>query len=231
MEEVRAKNIQITKQGGQFSVLGQEFSTGLLGRFNIDNALAAITVGLSQGIDLRKIAIGIAAVRNIPGHLEFISNKKNLKIIVDYAFEPVALSKMYETLRLHQVIQPTNKIIHVLGSAGGGRDKSRRSKLGVIAGQNADRVIIANEDPYGENPQEIINQVAQGAVQAGKTLGQNLFKILDRRAAIKKALQLAQPGDLVLITGKGCEQAIVGPNNQKIPWDDRVVVREELGKI
>ena len=100
-----------------------------------------------------------------------------------------------------------------------------------MAGKTADIVVVTNEDPYDDDPQEIIDDVAKGALEAGKILGRNLFKILDRRAAIHKALTLAQPGDLVLLTGKGAEQAMVVAGGKKIKWDEREVVREELGKI
>jgi len=92
-------------------------------------------------------------------------------------------------------------------------------------------VIVTNEDPYDEDPQAIIDAVAAGAEGVGKKLDVDLFKIIDRREAIHYALQRAGKNDVVLITGKGCEQAIVVKNNRKIPWDDRTVVREELVKI
>jgi len=90
-------------------------------------------------------------------------------------------------------------------------------------------VIVSNEDPYDENPLDIINQVASGAKSAGKIEGESLFRILDRREAIKKALSLvSNKNDLVLITGKGSEQAICLKNGQKEFWDDRLVLREEI---
>ncbi len=126
---------------------------------------------------------------------------------------------------------PHKKIIHVLGSAGGGRDIARRPKLGQIAGQLADFVIITNEDPYDDDPKLIIDQVAVGAEHAGKILDTNLFTILDRREAIAKALSLASKDDIVLITGKGSEQAICLAAGRLLPWDDRKVAKEELAKI
>jgi UDP-N-acetylmuramoyl-L-alanyl-D-glutamate--2,6-diaminopimelate ligase len=199
----------------------------LLGDFSAVNALTAVGVGLSQGLSLAQIKIGLEKIKGIAGRLEMINVGQNFSTVVDYAFEPKALAKLYEIVKL----LPHHKIIHVLGSAGGGRDRARRPILGEIAGQNADYVIITNEDPYDEDPLTIIGAVADGAAEAGKKQNINLFKILDRREAIKKALKLATEGDIVLITGKGSEQAICAANNQKIPWDDRVVTREELQKI
>ncbi len=95
-----------------------------------------------------------------------------------------------------------------------------------MAGEFADIVIVTNEDPYDDDPQEIIDNVSSGAIQAGKELNQSLYKILDRKQAIHKAMSLAQTNDLVLITGKGAEQFICSKNGQQIPHDDRQVVKE-----
>ena len=100
----------------------------------------------------------------------------------------------------------------------------------MVAGNNADYVIVTNEDPCDDDPQIIIDQVAYGAEKEGKTKDKNLFKILDRREGIKKALDLAEAEDIVLITGKGSEQAICVANGEKITWDDRAVARGLLSK-
>jgi len=122
-------------------------------------------------------------------------------------------------------------MIHVLGSAGGGRDVARRPILGKIAGQEAQVVIVTDEDPYDDDPQIIVDQVSLGAEKAGKVLNEDLFKIMDRRLAIAKALSLAKDGDIVLVTGKGSEQAICVKGGKKLTWDDRATVREELRKL
>jgi len=199
----------------------------LLGDFSAVNSMTAVGVGLSQGLSLTQIKTGLEKIKGIMGRLEMINAGQNFSVVVDYAFEPKAVAKLYETVKL----LPHNKIIHVLGSAGGGRDRSRRPVLGQLAGENADYVVITNEDPYDEDPMVIISEVAFGAEKAGKKANINLFKILDRQEAIKKALKLAKEGDIVLITGKGSEQAICGANGQKISWDDRTAAREELAKI
>jgi UDP-N-acetylmuramoyl-L-alanyl-D-glutamate--2,6-diaminopimelate ligase len=137
------------------------------------------------------------------------------------------MKNLYETIK----VIPHGRIIHLLGSCGGGRDRDRRPVLGKMAAEQADYVIITNEDPYDEDPRAIMDQVAAGAVVAGKRPGVDLLEIENRREAIAKALTLAQTGDLVLITGKGAEQYICLANGKKIPWDDRRIVREELSKI
>jgi UDP-N-acetylmuramoyl-L-alanyl-D-glutamate--2,6-diaminopimelate ligase len=199
----------------------------LLGDFNAVNAMNAALVGLGQGLSLAQVKSGLESVTCLTGKLERVDLGQDFKIIVDYSFEPRAMKKMYETVS----IIPHNKIIHLLGSCGGGRDQSRRPILGGIAGEKADYVIVTNEDPYDEDPQLIIDQVAAGVLSAGKKQSYNLFEIPDRREAINKALSLAEAGDLVLITGKGAEQYICLANGKKIPWDDRRIVREELAKI
>jgi len=171
-----------------------------------------------------KIIDAISKLKPLPGRLEFITNNLNFKILVDYSFEPKALEKLYETIDDIGY----KRLIHVLGSTGGGRDKARRLILGKMAGEKADIVIITNEDPYDENPQKIIDDIGMGLADIEQNKRKKVFKILDRRAAIIKALSLAQKNDLVLITGKGAEQAICIAKGKKIPWDDRTVIREEL---
>lgn len=227
IQEIIAENIQTIENGTSFVAEDKEIYLSLLGEFNVSNAMTGVAVGLSQGIDIKKIKAGLESVKNLPGRLEKINEGQNFTVIVDYAFEPNAVAKLYEVTSL----MPHQKIIHVLGSAGGGRDISRRPVLGKLAGENADYVIITNEDPYNDDPYVIIEQVAIGAEKLGKVLNKNLFKILDRRVAIAKALNLADIGDIVLITGKGCEQAICMADGKKISWDDRKVTEEELKKI
>jgi len=148
--------------------------------------------------------------------------------LIDYAHTPDALQKIYETL----IPVKKGNLIHVFGACGD-RDRSKRPIMGALAGRYADYVILTNEDPYTEDPKKIIQEIAKGVYrgrergQVGKKEGENFWKILDRREAIKKALSLAKKDDVVLITGKGAEQAIV-VGDKKIPWDDRKVTRELL---
>ncbi|MFA4872000.1 MAG: UDP-N-acetylmuramoyl-L-alanyl-D-glutamate--2,6-diaminopimelate ligase [Patescibacteria group bacterium] len=225
---VAANEIRFRPDGVSFSVDEVDFSLNLLGKFNIYNALAAITVAMSQGVPLATCRLALEKIKGIPGRMEFIDEGQNFKVLIDYAPEPEGLKQLYQTIKDHKISD--GRIIHVLGSCGGGRDVARRPILGELAASHADLVIITNEDPYDDDPQKIIDQVAEGAIKTGKILEENLFKILDRREAIKKALVLAQAGDLVLLTGKGSEQAICIADGKKIPWDERKVVRELLIK-
>lgn len=216
--------ITSSEKGIGFEVLDTKIQLQLLGEFNAVNSMAAVCVGLSQNISLAEIRSGLEKIKGVPGRLENINEGQDFTVMVDYAFEPNAVAKLYETVE----DMPHNKIIHVLGSCGGGRDVSRRSVLGRIAGERADIVVVTNEDPYDDDPRMIIDQVAEGALAQGKKEGENLFKIVDREEAIKKAISLAEEGDVVLVTGKGSEQAICVADGEKIAWDDREVARKAL---
>ena len=223
---VRYGDIVPGKNGVSFVVAGNKIDLKLLGGFNADNAMTAVGVGVSLEEKYDRIREGLESIKGTPGRLERIDEGQDFTVIVDYAFEPGAVKKLYETINAI----PHNNIIHVLGSTGGGRDVARRPVLGEIAGEKATYVIVANEDPYDDDPQTIIDQVAIGAERKGKKQDKDLFKIMDRRLAIKKALELAKSDDVVIITGKGNEQAICIANGEKIPWDDRLVTRELLKK-
>ena len=231
MAIVKALDVQLKPDGSSFTVRETRFDLKMPGRYNVLNAMAAISVGLSQGIPLETMAKGLAKVDNVPGRFERIEEGQDFAVIVDYAPEPESLRQVYAAVeRL-----PHERIIHVLGSAGGGRDVARRPILGKLAGEKADIAIVTNEDPYDDEPSLIIEQVAAGAVEAGMKEGETLFKIEDRREAIAKAIEIAKAGDVVLLTGKGAEQAIVGRGGKMTPWDERVVARElvrrRLGKL
>ncbi len=224
ISDVYANNILISPNGTSFDIGDKKINLKLIGAFNVYNCLPAVAIGLNEGITMEKIINALQKIKVIPGRMESIDEGQNFNVIVDYCPEPYSMKKMYETVDLMQI----NKIIHVLGSCGGGRDVARRPILGKMAGEKADYVIVTNEDPYDDDPQEIIDQVAAGALEAGKILNQNLFKILYRKKAIEKAVSLANENDLVLITGKGSEQAMVVKNLKKISWDDRQVAREVI---
>ncbi len=221
VETVSYQRVEADKDGTTFTFNKTKVRLRLLGDFNVVNAMTAVCVALSQGFSEKDIKNGLEKIEGVAGRLEKIDEGQPFTVIVDYAFEPNAVEKLYKTIKLI----PHKKVIHVLGSTGGGRDIARRPRLGELAGENADFVIVTNEDPYDEDPLVIIDQVAEGALDKGKKLNKDLFKIADRREAIKTALALAQENDIVLITGKGSEQAICAADGEKITWDDRAVVR------
>ena len=224
VEKIIYKYEGVNKQGIHFTFGKQHIQTCIFGKFNAMNATIAGCIGKTLGVEEHAIKVGLEKIKSLPGRIERIDEGQNFTVIVDYAFEPVAVTKLYETI----AVLESRKIIHVLGSCGGGRDIARRAELGRIAGRGADYVIVTNEDPYDDNPMDIINDVAKGAKESGKIENENLFLIEDRRQAIKKAIVLAKDDDTILITGKGSEQAIAIANGKLEPWDDRSVVRELL---
>ncbi len=226
VEVIAITDVTEQADGVTFIIAEQKFTVPLRGRHNVYNVAFASAIGVSQGLSLASMSTHTPQLTGVPGRLEFITEGQPFTVIVDYAFEPKAVVALYDVVKKinHQ------RIIHVLGSAGGGRDVARRHVLGELAGRGADIVIVTNEDPYDEDPMTIIQQVAEGARQTGKVSEKNLFTILDRRAAIVQAFKLAQPHDVILVTGKGSEQAMVVKHNKHITWDDRLVVKEELQK-
>ncbi|OGF74454.1 hypothetical protein A3J56_00745 [Candidatus Giovannonibacteria bacterium RIFCSPHIGHO2_02_FULL_46_20] len=219
----------------------------LLGDFNKENIVAAYHASRFLGINPEKIKLAIEKFEGTPGRLEFI-RREPFAVVVDYAHTPDALRKIYQTLRNYQL--PTTqaslseagranyKLICVLGAAGGGRDKWKRPKMGKIAAEFCDEIILTNEDPYDENPLTILKDVESGFSQIQNSQHKILNKyearrvnyklIVDRREAIRAAISQAQPSDVVVITGKGCEPWLMGPNGTKIPWDDRKTARDIL---
>jgi UDP-N-acetylmuramoyl-L-alanyl-D-glutamate--2,6-diaminopimelate ligase len=220
-----AKNkITFGLEKGDFNLKNTDIKIQIPGEFNLYNALAAFSVAKTLGIEEKIIKEALREFKGVPGRMEEVISRP-FKVIVDYAFTPNALEKVYQTLinLKPKTYNLKPKIICVLGACGGGRDKWKRPVLGEIAAKYCNEVIVTNEDPYDEDPWQIIEGVAKGT--NGKAR-----KILDRREAIKEALKLAKEGDIVVITGKGAEPSIV-EKGKKIPWDDRKVVKEEFEKL
>ncbi|MDO8560925.1 MAG: UDP-N-acetylmuramoyl-L-alanyl-D-glutamate--2,6-diaminopimelate ligase [bacterium] len=209
-----------------FEIEGVRFESNLFGAFNVMNILAAVAMAHAFGVSFMRSADALKKISGVPGRLEIVA-EKSFRVVVDYAHTPNALKSVYGVLK---DAFPSSKLICVLGAAGGGRDKWKRSEFGKIAGEFCGEIILTNEDPYDESPREIVDQIASSIQHSAFSI-QHLRRILDRRMAIHEALHLAKPDDTVIITGKGAEQWIMGPANIKIPWDDRRVVREELGNL
>jgi UDP-N-acetylmuramoyl-L-alanyl-D-glutamate--2,6-diaminopimelate ligase len=217
---ISAQNIRTSNNGLSFVVENAEFNLNLLGEFNIYNALAAVCVGTVYGINMETCKKALERAKGIPGRMEIVA-RKPFTVVVDYAHTPVQLESVYKTLKKNN---QGEKLICVLGSCGGGRDKWKRPVLGKLALEYCREIIITNEDPYDEDPMEIINQVASGAEGRAK-------KILDRKEAIKKAIDSARGGDTIIVTGKGSEPWMCVKRGKKIPWDDREIVKEEIKNI
>ncbi len=226
--DLAAVSIKTENGNVSFEVNGERYSLGTKGSFNVANALGAIAVAEALGIDKKSIKEGLKNLLLVPGRMEKIDEGQNFDAFVDYAHDGPSMTAALNAAA--EIKKPGSKIITVLGAEGGGRDKKKRPVMGELAAEKSDYVVVTNTDPYDDDPVEIIEDIARASEAGGKIRNKDLFSISDRREGIRKALELAGSGDIVLITGKGAEQSmIVGP--EKISWDDRDVVRQELKKM
>lgn len=223
---VRAVDVQLHAHRTRFRVLlptgDMQIETRLVGQFNVSNCLAAIASAYSLGVRPVDMVEGLAKVTGVTGRMESISEGQPFSVIVDYAHTPDSLEKVLATLRP----LTTGKLLVVFGSAGE-RDVQKRPIMGRIAAQMTDFFVITDEDPRDEDREAILRDIAHGAESLGKHEGRDFLCIADRSQAIAAAFAHAQPGDTVLLAGKGHEQSIF-MGKEKLPWDDRRVAREQI---
>lgn len=197
-------------------------TSSLLGVHNISNILASVAAALALNIPLSAIQGGIASLLGVPGRLEKIDNNLGFQVFVDYAHTDNALLNLLETIK---GLKP-GRILLVFG-AGGDRDKSKRERMGEVAGTLADRVFLTSDNPRSEDPLAIISEIEKGLKKAGAA---NYDIIPDRREAIEQALLHGKKGDYILVAGKGHEKYQV-IKNKVIPFDDVEVIRTALKKM
>ncbi len=198
----------------------------LVGRFNVSNALAVVALGELLELDPAAVRAGLEAFPGVRGRMERVDRGQPFAVVVDYAHTPASLATALDVLAPR--VGPGGGLIAVFGSAGE-RDVAKRAIQGRVAGERCRLVVATDEDPRGEDPLVILEQIAAGAVAAGKRRGEDLLLIPDRRAAIDEALALARPGDVVLLAGKGHETEILYADHAR-PWDERSVVEELLAE-
>ena len=240
VQTVRGSSVRETKEGTDFQANETDFHLNLIGQFNAYNALAAICVGLTHGVSMEICRDALEKMPRMPGRTEPVFTKPFL-VLIDYAVTPKALENLYSGVR--RLFGP-KKLICVFGACGGGRDKWKRPILGKIASGYCDEIILTNEDPYDENPLQILSEIKSGVSRLRDPEGSsdprtgaesrdsfNMQEVLDRREAIKKALSLAREGDVVVVSGKGSEDVIAVAGGKKIPWDERRVIEEEFAKL
>lgn len=197
---------------------GELFSVPLPGQFNLYNCLAALTLGEALHIPRSTMKKALERVHRIAGRAERIEQGQPFDVVVDYAHTMESLRALYDTFN-------TKRIIAVIGATGGGRDTKKRAERGALAEEYAALTFITNEDPYDEDPQKILEDLAAGFTHKKPQL------FLDRRAAIREALKAAHAGDAVLLTGKGTDPYIMRANGAKEVWSDAQVAKEELQKL
>jgi UDP-N-acetylmuramoyl-L-alanyl-D-glutamate--2,6-diaminopimelate ligase len=223
-----ATGIKSDEKGSVFQIGKVVIHSKLPGLFNVSNMLGAIACARFFGIQDEVIKKGLENMQFIRGRMEKIDVGQDFDVVVDYAHTPDSLKAIYETYKTHQTIC-------ILGNTGGGRDTWKRPEMGRIADKYCNHIILTNEDPYDESPTKIVEEIKKGI----KTKPTEI--IMDRRMAIKtavekafhftKSLQNNQNRVAVLITGKGTDPYIMGPNGSKEEWDDATVAREELNKV
>ena len=227
--QVVARNVILRPDGTDFRLVtpgGQaEVTLQMPAMFNVMNALAAASVGLSAGIDVATVARGLSQAPGVPGRMERISAGQPFEVIVDYAHTGEAVRKVLEVLR--DVC--AGRLIIVVGAAGE-RDPGRRFGVGRAAASGSDFAVFTNEDPRSEDPKAIVAEIGRHAESAGKKPGLDFIQVEDRREAIAEAFTRARAGDIVVVAGKGHEKSIVY-GTTSLPWDDREVAREELGRL
>jgi UDP-N-acetylmuramoyl-L-alanyl-D-glutamate--2,6-diaminopimelate ligase len=195
--------------------------TAMPGHFNVANALGAFAAAVSMGVDPERAAAGLARAERVPGRFEPIEEGQDFAVIVDYAHTPDSLENVLAAARR----LTEGRLIAVLG-AGGDRDRDKRPKMGRAGVEGSDLAIVTSDNPRSEDPEQIVAEVLAGA---GK--GDGVEAEVDRRAAIALALGEAEPGDTVVIAGKGHEQGQEFEGRRTVPFDDREVAREELKRL
>ncbi|MCX5894693.1 MAG: UDP-N-acetylmuramoyl-L-alanyl-D-glutamate--2,6-diaminopimelate ligase, partial [Proteobacteria bacterium] len=236
---INTRNIAITPDGIRADIITPggtvAIRSPLLGMFNLYNIMAAVGTALSLAIPPETISSGIEHVSSIPGRMERVENRGGFLVLVDYAHTGDALENVLKT------VQGINagSIITVFG-CGGDRDRDKRTVMGRIGARYSDIVIITSDNPRSEAPGDIIREIEAGIIEQGLPRAADhlcrgdipakaYFVFEDRSCAIHKAISLAQPGDVVLIAGKGHETT-QQTGDKKLPFDDREVARLALGK-
>ena len=213
----------LQKEGFSMVLEGTTLRVPLVGLFNVYNTLAAITLTRAYGVSLATIDSALHTLPTIKGRVEHFKSApetgKMVTAIVDYAHTPDSLRQLYTAFK------DVPKIC-ILGNTGGGRDTWKRPEMAHIAEEFCDHIILTNEDPYDENPRAIVDAMKKGIVGQSK-----LTIIMDRRQAIRTALEQAPDGSYVIISGKGTDPYIMGPNNTRQEWSDATVVTEELQRL
>jgi UDP-N-acetylmuramoyl-L-alanyl-D-glutamate--2,6-diaminopimelate ligase len=229
--DLRATNVQLAPTGVDYiaEINGDRYGIhcNLPGSFNVANSLAAVATGRVVGLSKDQIEQGIAALEGVEGRMTRITEGQKHTVIVDFAHTPDSFEKLFKDLR--PVVK--GRLIVMFGSAGR-RDEAKRPLQGALAGKYADEVIITEEDDRDIDGQQIMEQIAEGAIQAGKERDLNLFLVHDRTEAITFALSRADKADdTVLLLGKGHEKTIERANGEN-DWDEiattKAAVRELL---
>jgi UDP-N-acetylmuramoyl-L-alanyl-D-glutamate--2,6-diaminopimelate ligase len=217
----RALEVETGLNGSRFTVQSPDGSTTLTsrlrGRFNVYNVLGAFAAAHALGVPAPTAATAIETAGQVPGRFQPVDEGQGFAVLVDYAHTPDSLENVLRAAR-----SLTARRVHVVFGAGGDRDRGKRPLMGEIATRLADRVIVTSDNPRSEDPEAIIDEIMAGAQG-------DVEHTVDRREAIALAVTQADPGDVVVIAGKGHEQGQEFAGGHKVPFDDVTVAREALG--
>jgi UDP-N-acetylmuramoyl-L-alanyl-D-glutamate--2,6-diaminopimelate ligase len=205
-----------------------EVVIAIAGRFNAFNALAAIGVGELLGLDSAAMRRGLGKVRAVSGRMEPVDEGQPFDVFVDFAHTPGALAAALDALNPVAAARG-GSLISLFGSPGA-RDIAKRPMMGRAAGERSRIVVLTDDDPRAEDEMGILEEIAEGAEEAGKRRDRDLFLIPDRTEAIQRALELARPGDIVLLAGKGHEPTIALASGPK-KWNEAEVARAALNEL
>jgi UDP-N-acetylmuramoyl-L-alanyl-D-glutamate--2,6-diaminopimelate ligase len=219
--DVRGDDVRTTSLGLSFRLHGREVTSRLRGVFNASNCLATIAASRVVGLDEEDVIRGLAGAGQVPGRMEPVDAGQDFLVVVDYAHTPDSIRTVLAAARP----LATGRVIVVFG-CGGDRDRAKRFPMGAAATEGADLTVITTDNPRSEDPAAIIAEVERGAVAGG---GPHVVEP-DRRAAIRFALREADPGDVVVVAGRGHEP-VQELADGSVPFDDRIVVREELDAL
>lgn len=198
----------------------------LLSDFNKENIAVAAAIARRLGVDDVTIEKAILGFNGVPGRMEFV-RANGWTAVVDYAHTPESLEAAYRAVKPKPTAgHPHPKLIAILGACGGGRDKWKRSAMGAVAARWCDEIVLTNEDPYDEDPEEILNEIEKGIHESDKT--PHVVRIMDRTEAIRRAFAQATAGDVIIGTGKGSEEWIHVANGKKVPWNERAKFEEAM---
>jgi UDP-N-acetylmuramoyl-L-alanyl-D-glutamate--2,6-diaminopimelate ligase len=220
--DFKGKILSNTIEGLYMDINDRQAHFNLSGRFNASNLLAVYGIGIELGMEEEELLVHMSMLTNAKGRFEKVTgNKDRITGIVDYAHTPDALEKVLDTL--YEIRKPGHKTITVVG-CGGNRDKGKRPLMAKVAVVKSDMVILTSDNPRNEDPEVIIEEMEKGIEKEYKN---KTLRIVDRKEAIRTACRLAEPGDIILVAGKGHEsyQEIKG---EKFPFDDKKILEAEL---
>jgi UDP-N-acetylmuramoyl-L-alanyl-D-glutamate--2,6-diaminopimelate ligase len=222
---LKPSNYKISTKGIEFTLEGKKFSSPLLGKFNLYNLLTGLSIIKALNLPINNLDSALKEFKGLPGRMEIL-NAKGFKVVIDYAHTPHSIEEVYKSVI--ELLKP-KRMLCLIGSAGGLRDKWKRPVIGEIAAKYCNYIVISDEDPFNEDPEEILKAIEMGAKRylAEYEIEKPIEIIPDRKKAIYRLIELAEKKDVVITIGKGNESSIVY-KDKIIPWNEKEVFLSAL---